>query len=72
MMPQLIKGKLKAYDGKKTSGKGDPTSIKCYKYGKQVHRYNECENKELWCYKCGKFGRRAPECKNHSPTFFNC
>ncbi|XP_058741280.1 uncharacterized protein LOC131613648 [Vicia villosa] len=65
------KGKQKAFDGKRISGGGDPTPIKCYRCGEQGHCSTECENKVLRCYKCGKTGHHAPECKNDGPTYFH-
>ncbi|XP_050896449.1 uncharacterized protein LOC127103225 [Lathyrus oleraceus] len=65
------KGKQKASDGKKTSGEGDPASVKCFKSGGLGHRANECNNKVLRCYNCGKTGHRVAECKNDGPTCYN-
>ncbi|XP_058752732.1 uncharacterized protein LOC131625914 [Vicia villosa] len=66
------KGKQKVFDWKKTSGRGAPTHVKCYRCGEQGHCSNECENKVLRCYKCGKTSHHAPDCKDDGPICFNC
>ncbi|XP_050897171.1 uncharacterized protein LOC127103987 [Lathyrus oleraceus] len=65
------KGKHKALDGKKTSGRGAPASFKCFKCGELGHHANKCNNKVLRCYNYGKMGHHVAECKNDGPTWYN-
>ncbi|XP_058766068.1 uncharacterized protein LOC131639602 [Vicia villosa] len=48
------KGKQKACNGKKPSGGGSHTLVKCYRYGVEGHRISECPQSDATCFKCGK------------------
>lgn len=66
------KGKQKFFDGKKPSGGGAPTGVKCFKCGEMGHLANAFTNKAARCYRCGKTGHKMTECKDAGPTCFNC
>ena len=48
--------------GKKPSGGGASTPIKCFKCGVEGHRVVDCSKDEVTCFKCGKVGHKANKC----------
>lgn len=66
-----VKGKQKVSKGKKPSGGGTPTPIKCYKCGGAGHHVNECKSDEKKCFNYGKLGNLISDCKTNVPTCYN-
>ncbi|XP_050897658.1 uncharacterized protein LOC127104517 [Lathyrus oleraceus] len=66
------KGKQKVYQkaigGKERSGRGNPTSMRCFKHGDFGHRAPECKSTTVNCFKCGKPGHRATGCRSNNLT----
>ncbi|XP_050897940.1 uncharacterized protein LOC127104837 [Lathyrus oleraceus] len=56
-------GKKKDGHGKKQSGGGSHTLVKCFRYGVKVHRAPECPNGDVICFKCGKQGHKSFNCR---------
>ncbi|XP_050918542.1 uncharacterized protein LOC127135968 [Lathyrus oleraceus] len=61
----------KAIGGKERSGRGIPTSVRCFKYGEFGHHAHECKSTTVNCFKCGKPCHRATDCRSNNPTYFN-
>ncbi|XP_058761401.1 uncharacterized protein LOC131634796 [Vicia villosa] len=65
------KGKLKANEGKRTSGGDALAGIVCFKYGKTGHKSTVCTVDATRCFHCGKFGHAASECQHKQMVCFN-
>ncbi|XP_050920406.1 uncharacterized protein LOC127138043 [Lathyrus oleraceus] len=60
---KLYDGKKKAGDGKKLSGGGSHTLVKCFRCGVEGHRDPECPKGDVTCFKCGKQGHKSFDCR---------
>ncbi|XP_050920245.1 uncharacterized protein LOC127137869 [Lathyrus oleraceus] len=56
-------GKKKVGDGKKPSGGGSHTPVKCFRCGVERHRAPECPKGDVTCFKCGKQGHKSFDCR---------
>ncbi|XP_050895188.1 uncharacterized protein LOC127101788 [Lathyrus oleraceus] len=66
-------GKKKVGDGKKPSGGGSHTPVKCFRYGVEGHRAPECPKGDVTCFKCGKQGHKYFDCRvGSNMTCYNC
>ncbi|XP_050896302.1 serine/arginine-rich splicing factor RS2Z33-like [Lathyrus oleraceus] len=70
---KLYDGKKKADDGKKSSGGGSHTPVKCFKCGVEGHRAPKCPKGDVTCFKCGKQGHKSFDCEvGSNVTCYNC
>ncbi|XP_050888793.1 uncharacterized protein LOC127093949 [Lathyrus oleraceus] len=70
---KLYNGKKKAGDGKKPSGGGNHTPVKCFRCGVEGHRAPECPKGDVTCFKCGKKGHKSFDCRvGSNVTCYNC
>ncbi|XP_058769141.1 uncharacterized protein LOC131643007 [Vicia villosa] len=59
--------------GKKLSGGGTSTPIKCFRFGIEGHRTVDCGKNYVTCFKCKKIGHKANKCRiGSSATCYNC
>ncbi|XP_050915804.1 cold shock domain-containing protein 4-like [Lathyrus oleraceus] len=66
-------GKKKVGDGKKPSGGGSHTPVKCFRCGVEGHRALECPKGDVTCFKCGKQGHKSFDCiVGSNVTYYNC
>ncbi|XP_050896238.1 uncharacterized protein LOC127102975 [Lathyrus oleraceus] len=66
-------GKKKVGDGKKLSGGGSHTLVKCFICGVEGHRAPECPKGDVTCFKCGKQGYKYFDCRvGSNVTCYNC
>ncbi|XP_050920273.1 uncharacterized protein LOC127137909 [Lathyrus oleraceus] len=65
------KGKQKDDNGKRPSGGGDLTPLKCYRCSELGHRVSECKSDVKKCYKCRKLGHLVADCKENMVTCYN-
>ncbi|XP_050916427.1 serine/arginine-rich splicing factor RS2Z33-like [Lathyrus oleraceus] len=66
-------GKKKVGDGKKPSGGGSHTPVKCFRCGVEGHRAPECPKGDVTCFKCGKQGHKSFDCRvSSNVTCYNC
>lgn len=66
------KGKQIATEGKRSSGKGAPTDVVCYKYGKPGHKSYACIGEVKSCFCCGKAGHEIVDCRHKADVCLNC
>ncbi|XP_050916732.1 uncharacterized protein LOC127131885 [Lathyrus oleraceus] len=66
------KGKQRDAYGKRPSGGGVSTPLKCYRCSELGHRVSECKSDVKKCYKCGKSGYLVAGCKENMVTCYNC
>ncbi|XP_050909624.1 uncharacterized protein LOC127123449 [Lathyrus oleraceus] len=66
------KGKQRVADGKRPSGGGAPTSLKCYRCGELGHCFSECKSDKKKCYKCRNPEHVVADCKKNVVTCYNC
>ncbi|XP_050916481.1 uncharacterized protein LOC127131611 [Lathyrus oleraceus] len=59
------KGKQRVVDGKRPSGGGDHTPLKCFKCGELCHRVSECKSDMKKCCKYGKSGHLVADCNEN-------
>ncbi|XP_050909496.1 serine/arginine-rich splicing factor RS2Z32-like [Lathyrus oleraceus] len=70
---KLYDGKKKASDGKKSSGGGSHTPVKCFRCGVEGLRAPECPKGDVICFKCGKKGHKSFGYRvGSNVTCYNC
>ncbi|XP_050920294.1 uncharacterized protein LOC127137931 [Lathyrus oleraceus] len=66
-------GKKKVGDGKKPSGGGSHTPVKCFRCSVEEHRAPECPKGDVTCFKCGKQSYKSFDCRvGLNVTCYNC
>ncbi|XP_050908915.1 uncharacterized protein LOC127122658 [Lathyrus oleraceus] len=66
-------GKKKSGDGKKPSGGGSHTPVKCFRCGVKRHRAPDCPKGDVICFKCGKQCHKSFDCRvGLNVTCYNC
>lgn len=68
---QVNKCKERVVDGKRPSGGGAPTPLKCYRCSELGHHASECKSDVKRCYKCGMSGYLVADCKENMVTCYN-
>lgn len=66
------KGKQIAAGGRRPSGGGTSTPLKCYRCDELGHCVSECKSDVKKCYKYGKSGHLVVDCKENMVTCYNC
>ncbi|XP_058769276.1 uncharacterized protein LOC131643141 [Vicia villosa] len=66
------KGKEKATEGKRTSGRDALACFVSFKCGRAGHKSNVRTAEAKRCFRCGKIGHEITECKHKEMVFFNC
>ncbi|XP_058774216.1 uncharacterized protein LOC131648480 [Vicia villosa] len=70
--PDDVKRKQTGF-GKKLSGGGTPTPLRCFRCDVKGHRVAECKKEVTTCFKCVRLGHIAANCREGSRvTCYNC
>ncbi|XP_058786668.1 uncharacterized protein LOC131661225 [Vicia villosa] len=65
------KGKQKAINGKRTSGRDAPTGVVCFKCDRPGHKSNVCTREVKRCFRCRNTGHEIADCKYKAVVYFN-